>query len=189
MKKLLMSTALVALAGLSAEAIDVKIYSGGYTETLGSKINFSGATLAEEFTSSDVSFGASQGGFNWHPMGLGSFGADFTGSVNAAGGTYFISLFSDDASYMFIDGVLQISRPGAHPPDSTSANIVLTPGVHTFEVQFYECCGGPSGVDAVLPQGVTFVPPGNDLPDSASTLALAGGALTMLGAMSRRLRK
>ena len=189
MKKLLIGTAFAALAGLSAQAVDVKIYSSGYTENYGANIDFSSATLAQEFTAPDVSFGASQGNFNWHPGGLGSFGADFTGSVNAAGGNYFISLFSDDGSYMFIDGVLRISRPGAHGPDSTSATISLTPGVHTFEVQFFECCGGPSGVDAVLPQGVTFVPPTNDVPDGGSSLALTAGGIALLGAISRRLRK
>jgi len=180
-------SALAGLAALTTQAVDVKIYSGGYHENFGSNIDFSAATLAGQFTSPDILFGASQGNFNWHPFGLADFAADFTGSIVAAGGSYNISLFSDDGSYMFIDGVLEISRPGAHGPDFTSKNITLTPGTHTFEVQFFECCGGASGVDAVLPQGITFVPPTDNVPDTGSTLALLGIACTALGAIKRRL--
>ena len=116
MKGILIGTALAGLTVLSAQALDVNIYSGGYSENFGVNIDFSGATLAGSFTSPAVSFGTATG-FNWHPFGLADFGADVTGSVDAAGGTYHISLFSDDASYLFIDGVLQISRPGPHGPD------------------------------------------------------------------------
>jgi hypothetical protein len=184
MKKFVsVAVAAVALSASSALALDVKIYSGGYTENFGVGIDFSGATLAGTFTSPDIMFGTTTG-FNWHPFGLSDFAADITGTINAVGGDYDISLFSDDGSYMYIDGVLQISRPGAHAPDGTTATITLTPGIHTVEVSFFECCSGPSGLDAVLPAGVTF-----NTPDAGSTLGMMSGALGLLGVASRRLRK
>lgn len=189
----------------TAEAIDLKLYTdhtetgvgpgNGVATTANSGLAFSG--LIGDYTVSDVNFGVSESNFSWHPTvadpratggagSYGSFAADFTGSVLAAGGTYHISLYSDDGSYMYIDNVLQISRPGAHGPDSTSADITLSAGVHTVEVQFFECCGGPSGVDAVLPEGVTFVPPTNVVPDGASTIALLGGAFALMAGAYRR---
>lgn len=191
----------VLLAPAARAQLDVKIYTGyseigngpgpGTATTANSGMTFNG--LYGDFTVPNVSFGASEGNFNWHPTatdvysqsGLNNFAADFTGSIVAAGGSYNISLYSDDASYMYIDGVLQISRPGAHGPNSTSAVIPLTAGTHSVEVQFYECCGGQSGVDAVLPEGVSF---STTVPDASSTIALMGGAFALLAGLSRRVR-
>jgi hypothetical protein len=181
--------------------LDLKVYTDhteigngpgpGVATTANSGLTFSG--LVSDFSVPAVDFGASLGNFDWHPTatdarsqtGLSSFAADFTGSILAAGGTYHISLFSDDASYMYIDGILQISRPGAHGPDSTSADIPLSAGTHTVQVEFYECCGGPSGVDAVLPQGISITP---TIPDAPSTMALLGGTFALIAGVSRRLR-
>jgi hypothetical protein len=99
-------------------------------------------------------------GFNWHPFGLFEFGADITGSINvASGGTYTFGLDSDDGSQLYIDGVLIIDDGGAHPPQLVTANINLAAGTHSFEVQFFECCGGASAVNLNLPAGVTYVNP------------------------------
>ncbi|TAL03533.1 MAG: HYR domain-containing protein [Verrucomicrobia bacterium] len=63
---------------------------------------------------------------------------------------------------MFIDGNLVVDAGGVHPPGAASGSASLTAGVHSFEVQFFECCGDPAGVDLSLPAGVTFggiIPP------------------------------
>jgi hypothetical protein len=198
--KTIMILAGTALLVPAAQALDLKVYTDhteigngpgpGVATTANSGLTFSG--LVGDFTVPAVNFGVSLGNFNWHPTaadarsqsGLANFAADFSGSVLAGGGLYHISLFSDDASYMYIDGVLQISRPGAHGPDSTSADITLSPGLHSVEVEFFECCGGQSGVDAVLPQGISFV----SVPDTTSTLALMGGGFALLASLKRRLR-
>jgi len=168
-----------ALATWNCQALDVKIYSVFSTADVGEP--FSG--LVGSFTSPDIMFGTATG-FNWHPFGLDSFGADITGSINVAGGTYPISLFSDDGAGLFIDGVEQISRPGPHGPDGTTGTVTLTPGIHSVEVKFFECCSGPSGVDVVLPAGVVFT-----APDTASTLGLLSGAFGILGAWRLRSRR
>ncbi len=187
MKNILLIGTIAGFGAYTAQAqVDLKVYKT-YSEDLGSHINFS--DLSSESDVPNVLFGASQGNFNWHPDGLGSFGADFTGAFNVTGGTYHISLYSDDASYMFIDGALQISRPGPHGPDFTAADIPLSAGTHSFEVQFYECCTGASGVDAVLPDNVVIVPPNNELPDVGTTVSLFGIAAGFFLPFARRARK
>src|SRR6185436_10614223 len=51
-------------------------------------------------------------------------------------------------------------------------SVTLNAGTHTFEVQFFECCGGPSGVDLTLPAGVIYVAPVVCAPPSGSTFAV-----------------
>jgi len=108
------------------------------------------------FEVNSVSF-ATDTGYNWHPFGLTDFGADMTGCLNvAADGVYSFSLNSDDGSLLFIDGNLIVDNGGGHTPVVASGSALLVAGLHTFEVQFFECCGGPSGVDLGLPTGVSF---------------------------------
>jgi hypothetical protein len=186
-KSLIISGAIGCLAALSVQAqVTLKVYND-YTENFGSNIQFDPADLVGTLDVPNVLFGVSQGNFNWHPFGLADFGAVFTGTINTGTGDFLISLFSDDGSYMFIDGILQISRPGAHGPDSTSKTIHLDAGLHTFEVQFFECCSGQSGVDAVLPEGIEIVQPPNGAPDVGSTVFLFGTTLSILGIAKRRL--
>jgi uncharacterized repeat protein (TIGR01451 family) len=109
------------------------------------------------FTAPDIQFGASQGGFNWHPFGLSGFGADFQGNfVVASTGNYTFSLNSDDGSQLFIDGVSVVDDSGLHPPIAVSGTATLTAGTHTFEVRFFEDGTGTSGVDLTVPAGVTY---------------------------------
>jgi hypothetical protein len=90
---------------------------------------------------------------------MGDFGADITGCLNvAADATYTFALDSDDGSLLFIDGNLVVNDGGVHPPGASVGTATLATGTHTLEVQFFECCGGPSGVDLVLPPGVSYAP-------------------------------
>jgi hypothetical protein len=100
---------------------------------------------------------ASSTGYSWHPFSLTDFGADITGTLKvASSGTYTFTLNSDDGSQLYIDGSLVVDDGGTHPPNIASGTAVLTAGFHSFEVQFFECCGDPAGVDLTLPTGVTY---------------------------------
>jgi hypothetical protein len=151
-----------------SSSVLVRIYSGH--GTVGGGAPYSG--LVGSLVTSGISFGTDTG-FNWHPFGLGDFGADITGTlVVAAAGTYTFTLNSDDGSLLFIDGSLVVDDGGAHPPFANSGSVALTAGNHTFEVQFYEDFGGESGVDLILPAGVTYGTPVVCSPPSGSTFAV-----------------
>ena len=133
------------------------------------------------FNSPDIMF-ATNTGYNWHPFGLSEFGADITsGLYVASSGTYTFTLNSDDGSQLFIDGVLVVDNGAPHSPNIASNSVVLSGGVHSLEVQFFECCGGPSGVDLALPAGTSYTP-------EPSTLAMLGTAvLGIAGTLRRKL--
>jgi hypothetical protein len=97
-------------------------------------------------------------GFDWHPFGLTSFGADMTGFVDAqSAGTYTFTLTSDDGSDLLIDGNVVILNGGIHGLISLSGSVALTAGSHSFEVQFDEDGLDGSGVDLTLPEGISYV--------------------------------
>jgi PA14 domain len=143
-----------ANAGCAAIRADVvtDIFSGNtlvgggapYTGFVGSLVT-PGITFATDF------------GFNWHPFGLTNFGADSRGTLLvASAGTYTFSLDSDDGSELFIDGSLIIDDGDPHGPNTVSNSTALAAGPHMLEVQFFECCGGTSGVDLTIPAGTSF---------------------------------
>ncbi len=70
---------------------------------------------------------------------------------------------------------LVVDNGGAHPPTTNSGSIFLAAGNYDFEVQFFECCGGPAGVDLYLPAGVTYTGSNHVNIFSGSTLS-GGGA-------------
>ncbi len=135
--------------------VHVQIFSG-FVENAGGE-PYSGPVGACDVP--DVMF-AADNAYNWHPFSQGSFGADITGTLKvASSGTYTFTLNSDDGSQLFIDGSLVVddgAGSGGHAPTVVSNSTFLTAGFHSFEVQFYECCGGTSGVDLTLPTGVTY---------------------------------
>jgi len=142
------------------QCVNVNVYSG-FTDSGGGAPY---SDLVESFMAASVSF-ASDTGYSWHPSGLTDFGADITGALCvAAAGTYSFALDSDDGSLLFIDGNLVVDNGGSHSPTTASGNATLTAGLHTFEVQFFECCGDPSGVDLILPDNVSYACPGNKCP-------------------------
>ena len=138
--------------------------------------------LVGSFQSPDIQF-ATTTGFNWHPFGQSTFGAQMTGFLQVeTSGTYPFTLTSDDGGLLFIDGDLVVDNPGPHPPMTTSNSVFLTAGTHPFEVQFFECCSGPSGINLDLPSGVAYGftgTPGkeNCLGQSVSALALQFGGM------------
>jgi len=132
--------------------INVHVYSGfnpsgggaPYSGLVGS-FNVSGVTFASDF------------GYSWHPFGLSDFGADIFGALSVpVAGTYTFTLDSDDGSLLFIDGVLVVDNGNGHSPTTISGTATLSAGTHPFEIQFFECCSGPSGVDLILPPGVSY---------------------------------
>jgi Trypsin/PA14 domain len=122
--------------------------------TVGSGAPYSG--LVGTFQSLDIQF-ASRTGFDWRPLGQVTFGADMAGVLHVATtDTYLFTLTSDDGGLLLIDGSVVVNNGWPHPPMTTSESVTLLAGTHSFEVQFFECCGPPSGVDLDLPSGVTF---------------------------------
>ena len=94
----------------------------------------------------------------WHPFNQGTFGADISGLIKVEDtGTYTFTLTSDDGSQLYIDGNLVVDNGGSHGIMTVSNSTMLTKGVHSFTVQFFECCGGASGVDLTLPHGVKYI--------------------------------
>ncbi len=144
---------------------------------------FSG--LVGSFTSPDIMF-ATNTGYNWHPFGLGSFGAQIKGILSVAGSdNYWFSLSSDDGSALYIDGGLVVYNGGGHGPTMVTGGAPLSAGLHSFTVNFWEDFGGPSGVDLYLPNGVTY---GSAVPLPAGILLLGPG-LVGLAALRRRIGK
>ena len=173
--------AAVSASGASASVI-TDIYSGHSNG--GSGTPFTG--LVGSLSTAGVTF-ATDTGFNWHPFGLGDFGSDSHGTLTAASaGTYTFSLNSDDGSKAFIDGVLVLDDSNAHGPFTVTNTVGLSAGAHTFEVQFFECCGGASGVDFTTPEGITL---GGGVPEPASWALMLVGFGGLGAALRHRRRR
>jgi hypothetical protein len=129
-----------------------------------------------------ITFGTDTG-FNWHPFELGSFGAQSLATLNVAtAGTYTFGLNSDDGSAAFIDGLLVVNNGNPHGPNFVSGSTFLAAGSHSLTVNFFECCGGASGLDFSLAEGVTFAAPA---PAPGAGL-LGFGALVLAAAAVKR---
>jgi len=166
----------------SAMALNVDIYNG-HSDT-GGGAPFS--DLEGSSTTVDILFGTNTG-FDWHPFGLSDFGAVITGLLNVpTDGNYTFSLLSDDGSLLFINNILAVDNGGNHGPTGVSNSVFLPAGSSPFRVEFFECCGGPSGVDLSLPPGVTYAAP-NTVPESG-TITLLGLGLVFLGIWYGRTR-
>jgi len=181
MKKLVLAAlALAGMASAASASVTTNIYSG-FTGS-GGGAPYSG--LVGTLTTPGISF-ATDTGYGWHPFGLGSFGSESLATIDVAtAGNYTFTLNSDDGSLAYIDGGLAVGDGGAHGPTTASGAVFLTAGEHSLDVQFFECCGGASGVDFTLPTGVSY----NGVPEPATwTLTFLG--VGMLGGALRSRRK
>ena len=141
-----------------AQPITVDVFSqcqGGpcSISTTGGGAPYSG--LVGTFQASAVDF-ATTTGYNWHPFGQFAFAR--TSRVPPGREPWHVHLYVGftDGSLLFIDGNLVVNNGDPHSPNITSGSATLSAGTHSFEVQFFECCSGPSGVDLLLPPGVTY---------------------------------
>lgn len=111
--------------------------------------------------------------------GTGSFLA-FEGVVTVSNGQMF-SVAHDDGLTLEIGGLTVINQPGPTSPTTSTGTYSGPDGTYAFKLAYGECCGAP----AVLKVDLPF----SNVPDGGSTLAMLGGALAMMGAVSRRFRK
>lgn len=178
--KMLLMTGALAASSLASAQVSTSIYSSyGY----GDGQPFAG--LVGTLDTPDIMF-ATDTGYNWHPFGLGAFGAQSTATIDVGStGSYTFSLNSDDGSSLYIDGVQWIDNGGGHGPNTVSATNMLSAGHHSVTVNFYEDFGGESGVDLYLPQGVTYT---TAVPEPATTAMLLAG-LAAMGLTARRRRQ
>lgn len=142
------------VSAVSAAAVKVDLYYG--TNDTGSDILMSGPVPGASFTAPSINFYTANSGA-WYPIGLVNFGAVITGNIVAASnGVYAFTLSSDDGSYLFIDGALVCANGGYHGYQIVTASVTLTSGNHTLVVKFFEGRRPNSGVDLVLPNGITY---------------------------------
>ena len=179
-----LAIAVLLFASVALTANTVDVYSN-FACCSGGGAPYS--NLVGVINSPDVLF-LTDSGFNWHPFFLTDFGADIFGTFDVAStGTYNFTLNSDDGSLLFIDGGLVVDHGGPTPVlQDVTGSTALSAGSHPFEIQFFECCGGDSGVDLYLPNGVTY---GNNpavVPEPNTILILGIGSLVLLKYRNRR---
>jgi hypothetical protein len=173
------------LAAGSAGAVEVTVLHSSGSPTLASLSDTTVHAAIGSFSAASVDFPDV-----WHPLGVtGDFAAIVTGSLFvAADGPYTFSVTADDGVYMWLDGVDLITTGWFdHSPKSYSNAIPVTlaAGLHTFQIDYYECCGGQAELSLALPAGVTYAAA---VPEP-ETYAMLMAGLGILGGMARRRAK
>ena len=175
-----MRRAAIAAAALAVSSAAFAQVTTGVYRGFGTSDGTPFSDLAGTLHTPAITF-ATDTGYAWHPFGLDSFGSQSTGFLAvASAGTYSFTLDSDDGSTLYIDGSLVVNNSGAHAPTALSGSATLAAGTHSFTVNFFEDFGGPSGVDLLLPAGVTYAVP------EPETLALMLAGLAVVGTKLRR---
>jgi hypothetical protein len=105
---------------------------------------------------------------------------DFKGQVSMINGETF-NVQHDDGLTLVINGVTVVNAPGPTSSIPTPYTWGGLTGTYNFELVYGECCGAPAVLLTDLPL--------QNAPDGGSTMALLGGALTMMGVVARRFRK
>jgi hypothetical protein len=105
---------------------------------------------------------------------------NFLGQVTVTSGETFTA-GHDDGLTLIIDGIPVIAAPGGTSFVDTTETYTGPSGTWDFQLVYGECCGAPAALAISLPL--------QNAPDSGSTMALLGGALTMMGVVARRFRK
>jgi hypothetical protein len=78
-------------------------------------------------------------GFPGVPDRLEWFAILYEGGFNVARtDRYTFRLNCDDGARVLVDGALVVDDDGIHPPTSKSGTILLEPGFHTLEVQYFQ---------------------------------------------------
>ena len=170
-----------------ADQINVNVYSG--FQDIGGGGPFTG--FVGNLSTPDIQFGTDTN-FQWAPFGLAFFGADLTGTLDAAStGYYRLAMTSDDGSELFIDGTEAINNGGTHGPGLAFTDILLTQGLHPFEIQYFQgvCC--QAGLDLTLANGLTYsdAPEPGSLPLLLIALALSGMCILHKGLLCTILHK
>lgn len=143
-------TAIAACASANASTlVDVSTWSGQYNDT-GSGVAVTGpANAMGSFSTGPTGFyyDWNAGGTVGGNSGSNIFSAYFTGGIYAASaGTYSLTLKSDDASYLFVDGGAApvISNGGTHGDGAPVTSLVsLAAGYNSFTIEYgnyYACC-------------------------------------------------
>jgi len=105
---------------------------------------------------------------------------ELTGKVTMTmGQTY--NTEHDDGLTLTIDGFDVVNAPGPTAATFTPYTWTQPSGTYDFTLVYGECCGPPAVLLTTLPLV--------NAPDSGSTMALLGGALTLVGTVARRFRK
>src|ERR1700732_4256796 len=98
------SAALLVAVGAYAAPANANVITNIYSGVSGTPSGAPYSGFVGSLSTPGVNF-ATDFGFNWPPFGLGSFGSDTIGTLNAgAGGSQTFTLNSDDGSELFIDG-------------------------------------------------------------------------------------
>jgi len=84
---------------------------------------------------------------SWRPFGLIEFSVKWSGYIHIpSDGTYQFRLYSDDGSWLLIDGELVINNGGVHPPAIQDGSKDLVYGAHEIIIDFYETCDVECGI-------------------------------------------
>jgi hypothetical protein len=181
LKTIVAAAAFLAAAGAAqAATVNVAVYDN-FTDT-GAGITVSGAPSAtgsfdvttQEFVY-DWKAAGTVGGYNQNNV----FAAVFTGGFTTpTAGSYDFGMDTDDAGYLFIDGALALSLPGAHGQYWNSATLNLGAGEHTFKIEYDNvyCCDAVTAL--AIHQGAEFTT--SPVPEPA-TWALMGLGFAGLG--------
>jgi hypothetical protein len=155
------SAAAVALLGATsygnAGVVGVAVYNTQYDDT-GSGMEVSGSPdYTSSFNSGNAGFYFDWNSINTSINNYGTytagnvFTAYFTGTISApSAGNYNITIGSDDASYLFINGGSSpvISDGGAHGYNTVTESVSLTAGSNSFQIQYGNvyCCGAATSL-------------------------------------------
>jgi hypothetical protein len=69
------------------------------------------------------------------------FSIRWTNTSNAQGGTYRVSIKTDDGARVYVDGVLVLNQWQVQAAAGFFVDIVLTPGWHTWTIEYFEQTG------------------------------------------------
>ena len=84
----------------------------------------------------------------------GNIGLIFTGYINIAeDGLYSFYTYSDDGSYIRIDGQMVVDSDGPHSRVERSGQAALKKGLHEVEARYFDHSGGILEAGWIMPDG------------------------------------